>query len=107
MKHLISKLLRNKLTRKLLMFIVFIPLFLLVDLLFYIKYAYEVFNNENEALDLGASKDQLANTIFNGNRDETISSRAGRHEKDECWAKVLCWVLDKVDENHCSKSIGK
>jgi hypothetical protein len=59
---------------------------------------------------LAVSLDQLANTVFNGHEDETISSRAGRHsqqdEHRECWAVWLCKVLDKLDPDHCNKSIG-
>ena len=52
------------------------------------------------------SLDQLANTTMNGSEDETISSRAGRHKDDEKWACWLCKLLDKIDPNHCEKSIG-
>jgi hypothetical protein len=59
---------------------------------------------------LAVSLDQLANTVLNGNEDETISSRAGRHslhnEDRECWAVWLCWLLDKLDPDHCNKNIG-
>lgn len=59
---------------------------------------------------LAVSLDQLANTVLNGNEDETISSRAGRHsqqdENRECWAVWLCWLLDKLDPDHCNKNIG-
>jgi hypothetical protein len=61
---------------------------------------------------LAVSLDQLANTVFNGHEDETISSRAGRHCRDshpedkEVWACWLCKALDKLDPNHCEKSIG-
>ena len=61
---------------------------------------------------LAVSLDQLANTVFNGHEDETISSRAGRHCRDshpedrEKWACLLCKLLDKLDPDHCNKSIG-
>ena len=51
------------------------------------------------------SIDQLANTILGGSPDETISSRAGKKEHDQTWAKWLCKFLNAIDTNHCSKSI--
>ena len=49
--------------------------------------------------------DQLFNTLLNGDPDETISSRAGKLRYRKLWAKYLCLVLDKIDKNHCEKSI--
>lgn len=49
--------------------------------------------------------DQLANTILGGDPDETISSRAGKRQEEQTWAKCLCWLLDKIDKKHCQKSI--
>lgn len=50
------------------------------------------------------SFDQLGNTLWLGDPDETISSRAGKG-KMGLWGKILCYVLDKIDDNHCKKSI--
>lgn len=49
--------------------------------------------------------DQLGNALTGGDPDETISSRAGKVEDQSRWAKVLCWFLNKLDTNHCKKSI--
>jgi len=49
--------------------------------------------------------DQLANTVLLGDPDETISSRAGKRQDTQTWAKYLCWILNKIDKNHCKKSI--
>lgn len=52
------------------------------------------------------SIDQLANTILGGNEDETISSRAAKAKlQGKRWGCVLCKLLDKIDKNHCEKSI--
>jgi len=52
------------------------------------------------------SIDQFFNTLFGGNPDETISSRAGKARRNgKKWGKVLCTVLDKIDPDHCNKSI--
>lgn len=48
--------------------------------------------------------DQLGNVIFfNGSQDETISSHIGRTGK----AKWLCWILKKLEAEHCKKSLGE
>lgn len=49
--------------------------------------------------------DQWINTWFGGDPDETISSRAGKSEGFHWWATSLCWVLDKLDDNHCKDAI--
>ena len=49
--------------------------------------------------------DQLFNTIFGGDPDETISSRSGKRQDEQLWAKWLCWLLNKIDTDHCKKSI--
>jgi len=52
------------------------------------------------------SIDQFFNTLFGGNPDETISSRAGKARyKGKKWGCILCWFLDKIDKNHCEKNI--
>jgi len=52
------------------------------------------------------SIDQLINTIFFGDEDETISSRAGKAQlKGEKWGCILCKFLDLFEKDHCSKNI--
>ena len=55
--------------------------------------------------------DQLCNVIFwNGSQDETVSSHIGRRiENGEAtwFDKKLCCFLKKLENNHCSKSIGE
>ena len=53
------------------------------------------------------SIDQLFNTLFNGDPDETISSRIGKKVRDgkKGWRYSLCKVLHWVDKGHCEKSI--
>ena len=55
---------------------------------------------------LAVSYDQLANTAFGGDEDETISSRAEKaRRKGRRWGCVLCRVLDWLDKDHCKNSI--
>ena len=49
--------------------------------------------------------DQLVNTIAGGDPHETISSRAGKKDGKHWLATALCWMLDKVDNNHCRDAI--
>ena len=52
--------------------------------------------------------DQLGNALLRGDPDETISSRAAKAQlKGKTWGCVLCKFLDKIDPNHCQKSIEK
>lgn len=106
--ELVGKVLRNKYFRKFLLLTIFPILFVIGFVLFLIKYTYEVFNNEEEALDLAASFDQTINCVFNGDRDETMSSRLGRMcRRNEPFGCFMCKLLDIPDKDHCEKSIGK
>ena len=43
-----------------------------------------------------------------GNVNETISSALGKNQRDGTlskFGKVVCWILDTIDKNHCKKSI--
>ena len=54
------------------------------------------------------SVDQLANTIFWGDPDETLSSRMGKMIANGTAGDVekeLCNILDDVEKNHCEVSI--
>ena len=55
---------------------------------------------------LAVSFDQLANTAFGGDEDETISSRAGKARlKGRRWGCMLCKWLDWFDPDHCENNI--
>lgn len=50
--------------------------------------------------------DQFANVILMGAEDETISSRAHKARlKGKAWGCILCALLDKLDRDHCAKSV--
>lgn len=45
-----------------------------------------------------------------GSIEETISSVLGKNELSDnltTLGKLLCWLLDKIEKNHCIKSINK
>jgi hypothetical protein len=86
----------------------FLVLGQLVNLLAIVRYLWAVVSNVDRARRIAVSWDQLGNTTFNGNEDETISSRAGRAKnKGKRWGCVLCRYLDWFDRNHCEKSIER
>ena len=49
--------------------------------------------------------DQLVNTIFGGDPDETISSRTGKLRHKRMWARCLTDFLNIFEKNHTAKSI--
>jgi len=51
--------------------------------------------------------DQLANTVFGGFPDETLSSRMGKRVRlGNCpFCTFMCNVLHLFDKDHCNKSI--
>ena len=51
------------------------------------------------------SLNQLVNTIFGGQPDETLSSRAGRNRDRSRLARWTCVVLDRLDPCHCEGSV--
>ena len=57
-------------------------------------------------LNITIAIDQLANTIFCGSPDETLSSRAWRlqEERGRKWPRILIDLLFFFDKNHCYES---
>lgn len=57
-------------------------------------------------LNLAIAIDQLANTIFYGSPDETMSSRAWRleQERGRKWPRILIDMLLWFDKDHCYQS---
>lgn len=50
--------------------------------------------------------DQFTNALFGGSPEETISSRAGKGQKEgKRWACLLCRFLDYLQKDHCIRSI--
>ena len=45
-----------------------------------------------------------------GNVNETISSVLGKNQRDKTlswFGKMICFILDTIDKNHCQKSINE
>lgn len=65
-----------------------------------------ILGGSDRARRLAVSFDQLANTAFGGDEDETISSRAGKAARQgRRWGCILCRCLDWFQPNHCQLSI--
>ena len=51
--------------------------------------------------------DEGLNVLTGGDANETMSSRAGKAQKNgRTWACVLCRFLDLFQKDHCVKSIN-
>jgi len=50
--------------------------------------------------------DQAANAAFGGDENITVSTRAAlARGRGERWGCLLCWLLDRVDPNHCDEAL--
>lgn len=57
-------------------------------------------------LNILVAVDQLGNALFNGDPDETISSRLAKlNRKGNKIGVVGCKILDKFDKGHCERVI--
>jgi hypothetical protein len=98
-------------------YILFLPLSIINW--FFVKDKFGYF--ESSAVNIDKFGNREFRTLFNkililddgckfGNMEETISSVLGRNELKGTLSntgKVIVWILDKIDKNHCFKSIGK
>jgi hypothetical protein len=67
------------------------------------------FGNRNFRTFLNATMKVSGGYMF-GNVNETISSALGKNQRDgtlSWFGKVICFILDKLDKNHCEKSIAE
>ena len=74
---------------------------------------------KSSAINLDKFGNREFRTLFNkilvngyqfGNINETISGVLGKNERDKTLSKlgiIIVWILDKIDKNHCLKSIDK
>lgn len=81
---------------------------LLVCALIYtaLRYLTCVFGNPAKAWNIALMIDEAANVSVNGRIDETISARAAKAAyRGRCWGCVLCWVLDRIQRDHCQNAL--
>ena len=90
-----------------LILLAFTLLFLIAEVIWWVRYLWSVAFSTRRAWKLALSKDQNANAAFNGSEDESISSRAARaRDSNRRWGCILCRLLDAIDPDHCNKSKG-
>ena len=94
------------------MAIIFIP-FVLVQAILHglVYFISKIFNLELLALtsiNHLIALDKYANSILGGHYEHTISHRLGVRMQNGCkTSAVVCSLLDKIDKDHCIKSIEK
>lgn len=82
------------------------PLLLLGLLLTAIRYLTCVIGNPGKAWHIALMIDQTCNVDANGRVDQSISHRAAiAMQAHRRWGCLLCWILDKIQKNHCLDSM--
>lgn len=67
------------------------------------------FGNRNFRAFLNATM-RINNGYAFGNPNETISSALGKNQRDKTlswFGKIICFILNTLDKNHCKKSINE
>lgn len=96
----------------------FFPLSMINAVIVIIKYK-NLNYFKNSAVNFDKFGNRELRTLFNlvfkkkkgyefGNMEETISSALGKNQRDGTLTKIgraLVWILDKIEKEHCKKSI--
>lgn len=53
------------------------------------------------------SLNQTLNALTGGEPDETLSSRWGRTRDKRKFARIACWLLDKLKPCHCASAVER
>lgn len=102
--------------------ILYVPLTIINTILVLSKYGWKFKTIDDYFYQTAVDIDKFANrnfrTLWNetlqkngyqfGNERETVSSALGKNKRDNTLTetgKILCDLLDRLDENHCIKSI--
>lgn len=82
---------------------------LLVFALIYTAFRYlaAIIGNPAKAWNIALMIDETANVDVNGRVDESISARAAKAKYNRrTWGCVLCWILDRIQTNHCENALA-
>lgn len=83
------------------------PLLLLGLILTAARYLTCVIGNAGKAWNIALMIDRTCNVDANGRVGMTISDRAAlARNSGKRWGCILCRLLDAINKNHCTKSIG-
>lgn len=70
-----------------------------------IRMLWTIITNPSRALKQAVAFDRTGNALLNGSDLECISTRANRARLEgRRWGCVLCYLLDKLDKDHCINS---
>lgn len=83
-----------------------LPLLFVGAVFVFIRYLACVFVNAPKAWNIAKMVDETCNVGANGQINTTISARAARaRNSGRRWGCALCWILDRIQANHCANSI--
>lgn len=83
------------------------PLLVLALVYTALRYLTCIVGNPAKAWNIALMIDETANVDVNGRVDESISARAAKAMyARKPWGCVLCWVLDRVQTNHCQNALA-
>lgn len=72
-----------------------------------VRYLACVIGNPAKAWNIALMIDQTANVGINGRVDESISARAAKAMyAGRKWGCVLCWILGRIQTNHCQNALA-
>lgn len=72
-----------------------------------IRYLTCVALNPTKAWSIALMIDETCNVDANGRINETISERAAKAMFNRRrWGCLLCWVLDRIQPNHCENALA-
>lgn len=82
-----------------------VPLVVLGSAFVVLRYLGCIFTRVDTGWRIALMVDEAANVSANGQVNTTISGRAGRAAyAGRAWGCVLCWVLDKIQPDHCEEA---
>lgn len=87
--------------------ILIVPLLWLGALFVALRYLTCIVMNPDKAWAIADMLDIAINVGANGQVDTTISARAGHAaSRHRPWGCVLCWVLDRIQPDHCADAMA-
>ena len=72
----------------------------------FFRYLTCTFGNTQKAWHIALMIDETCNVDANGRVNETISARAAKAQlRKDNWGCLLCWILDKIQKDHCTTAL--
>lgn len=87
--------------------ILLFPLLVLALAYTALRYLAAIVGDPAKAWNIARMIDETANVDANGRTNETISARAAKAMyARRKWGCVLCWILDRIQPNHCQNALA-